>query len=240
MRSNHQVFLWMQFNDLPRSIFTSFDDYWNDYEKSVKDKKDILNPPLPLFEELHEFIQNPESTSMLLLGDSGLGKTLSTYLLADQLLSQWYLYIEDPLINKRPAYFPIFVRPALSEWTHKALKEEGFKKISTHYNLPENFSLLLIFDAYDECQTSEYIIIDNLSEAMDIPKDRPIKLITTCRPQTVAETDQKKLFQYNKSKLETRHFLGFSNPQLIESLLNYLLIYLNFLQGFFNVATDLN
>jgi len=202
-------------------VVTSFDEYWQDVEKAEKEKKVILNPPLNLFEELHDFIEHSELTSLLLLGDSGLGKTLSTYQLVDQLLSQWYLYLDDPHKNKKPSYFPIFVRPALSEWTHNALKNEGFKQVCEYYKLPENLPLLLIFDAYDECQTSEEVVTENISEAMGIPKDRTIKLITTCRPQTIAEPEQKKRFEF-RSKFETRHFLGFSNHQLIESLLNHL------------------
>jgi hypothetical protein len=75
--------------------------------------------------------------------------------------------------------------------TRRLIKNDGFKKVCEYYHLPDNLPLLLIFDAYDECQTNEEVVIENISQAMRIPEDRPIKLITTCRPQTIAETEQK-------------------------------------------------
>jgi len=76
----------------------------------------------------------------LLLGEAGLGKTLTTYLWVEQLLEQWWGHMNDTTAS--PTYFPLFIRPTVGQWSHKSIKG-AFIEAVKKYNLKDmNCSLM--------------------------------------------------------------------------------------------------
>jgi len=136
----------------------------------------------------------------------GPGKTLTTYMWADQLLGQWWTYIQDPSIE-RPPYFPLFIRPTLSNWTHSAL-EGAFLNALNQYGLQHtDIPLLVIIDGYDELQMD---VEDpaNLPKYLGISDYLNSKLIVTCRPNTIDDKELDERFSLN-GELQTYYFLPF-------------------------------
>jgi len=104
------------------------DHYWRRNEGQTNETN-AGNPPLKLNDAINGYLNNAYAPSLLLVGEAGVGKTLSVYLLADKLISQWRAYLK-PLTegekgevkeNSKPPYFPIFIRPAVKSWTHSSL-----------------------------------------------------------------------------------------------------------------------
>ncbi len=196
------------------------DVYWSHFESTSKARGKRGNSPLDLNNILTEFLNNADTSSLLLLGDSGLGKTLSTYLLADRLMAKWRTHLSD---SENKPYLPIFIRPTLKAWSHQELKD-GFAKALDFYGLKEvlkksKIPLLLIVDGYDECQADEAFNQhpQNLSEQLGIPPDANIKLFVTCRPDTVEFSALKERFEC-KNTLEVKYFLPFNIEQLLQYL----------------------
>jgi len=129
----------------------------------------------------------------MLLGDSGLGKTLSVYMWADQLMNRAWKYLEDKdnLHPKTPCYLPLFIRPTCKEWTQRELRD-GLEKTLQYYGLPKKFDsqpILLIIDGYDECRSEDDKM--NIVKLLGIPANSNIKLLITCRPGIVPENQLK-------------------------------------------------
>ena len=74
--------------------------YWQRYEQEIEQTSSASgNAPLDLNKTLQDFITRPGNSTLLLLGDSGLGKSLSVALFADKLIGEWRLhrqYSENP------------------------------------------------------------------------------------------------------------------------------------------------
>ena len=169
------------------------------------------NPPLDLHQTLQDFIIRPGNRTLLLLGDSGLGKTLSVCLFADQLLGAWHRHRQTPT-HPAPAYLPLLLRPALKNWSHSGL-QQAFAKAIDYYGLKNTtIPLLVIIDGYDECQLD--IAPQNLVTALGIPAQASVKLIVTCRPHTVEELQLTNRFAF-QGQLETRYFLPFNIKQIL-------------------------
>ena len=152
---------------------------------------------------------------MLLLGDSGLGKTLSVCLFADQLLGEWHQHRQTPNKHPAPPYLPLLLRPILKSWSHSAL-QQAFTKVIDYYGLKNTtIPLLLIIDGYDECQLD--IAPQNLVAQLGIPPQDSVKLIVTCRPQMVEEAQLTNRFAF-QGQIETRYFLPFAIKQVLEYL----------------------
>ena len=152
---------------------------------------------------------------MLLLGDSGLGKTLSVSLFADQLLGEWYLHRQRPDVHPAPAYLPLLLRPVLKNWSHSAL-QQAFTKAIDYYGLKNTtIPLLLIIDGYDECQADS--VPQNLAAQLGIPVQPQVKLIVTCRPETVEQSQLHNRFAF-QGQLQTRYFLPFHIKQVLSYL----------------------
>ena len=167
------------------------------------------NPPLTLAETFKEFIETPKSNTLLLLGEAGLGKTLTTYQWGDQLLNQWWAHINTG--TPAPAYFPIFIRSELPTWSHAHIKD-AFQEVARKYNLPPGIQPLVFIDGYDELQLDEAPTA--LVEHLGLQDLGGSKLIVTCRPHTVEKSAQGARFGFNGA-LTTRHFLPFSLDQLL-------------------------
>jgi serine/threonine protein kinase len=190
-----------------REVEEPIENYW-DRREVTKDPKEGPNPPLKLKDIFSEFVKARERSTLLLLGEAGLGKTLTTYRWADQLLSEWRAHI-----NKgagAPEYFPLFIRPTVPSWTHTAIKKAYLNVLAT-YGL-QDIPILVFIDGYDELQMDEEPI--NLVDHVGLAAYDNIKLVVTCRPNTV---DAKLLYErFNfKGNLETYYFLPFSLDQLL-------------------------
>jgi len=88
-----------------RVVEESIENYWDKWETCP-------NPPLKLDNIFKNFIEAPSCSTLLLLGEAGLGKTLTTYVWANQLIQNWWAYLKN-FSTKVPPYFPIFIRPTL-------------------------------------------------------------------------------------------------------------------------------
>ena len=201
------------------SVDESIETYWNRIEaaqaktEAVKAKEGVnANPPLTLAETFREFIETPNANTLLLLGEAGLGKTLTTYQWGDQLLDQWWAHMNTG--TPAPAYFPLFIRPELPTWSHAGIKG-AFQEVARKYNLPKGIQPLVFIDGYDELQLDADPM--NLVEHLELLALGHPKLIVTCRPRTVEQSTQGARFGFNGA-LTTRHFLPFSLDQLLDYL----------------------
>ena len=133
-----------------------------------------VNPPLTLKETLDTFINEPGSGTLLLLGEAGLGKTLSSYQWADQLLSQFWEWLNQTSgihqsLSSLP-YLPLFIRPWLPRWSYQCLKG-AVTKVLEKYGLDKTSTkvpLLIIIDGYDECQVDD--VPQNLVQQLGLPQ----------------------------------------------------------------------
>ena len=149
------------------SIDESIETYWARIEAAKNKGETDPNAPLTLAETFEEFLEAPYSTTLVLLGEVGLGKTLTTYQWGDQLLAQWWAHMNTG--SPAPTYFPIFIRPELPKWSHAHIKD-AFQEVTRKYNLPKGIQPLVFIDGYDELQrdeeptnTSDYPILIILS-----------------------------------------------------------------------------
>ena len=205
------------------SVDESIETYWNRIEaaqakieaakteeETPKAKEEVnANLPLTLAETFKEFIETPNSHTLLLLGEAGLGKTLTTYQWGDQLLDQWWAHINTGSLA--PAYFPIFIRPEVPTWSHSRIKG-AFQEVARKYNLPQGIRSLVFVDGYDELQLDA--APTNLADHLGLSDAGHAKLIVSCRPNTVKQSEQGTRFGF-KGALTTRHFLPFSLDQLL-------------------------
>ena len=207
----------------PYSVDESIETYWNRVEAAkvkegtsqseeetaqAKEEADP-NPPLTLAETFKEFIEKSNAHTLLLLGEAGLGKTLTTYQWGDQLLDQWWAHINTG--TPAPVYFPIFIRSEVSTWSHAGIKE-AFQEVARKYNLPKRIQPLVFIDGYDELQLD--VEPTNLVEHLGLLGMGNTKLIVSCRPNTVEKSALESRFGFNGA-LTTRYFLPFSLDQLL-------------------------
>jgi WD40 repeat protein/serine/threonine protein kinase len=205
-----------------RRVDEDLDTYWKRLEGHIEQEGtfNTSNPPLELNETFNDFLNNPQTSILLLLGESGLGKTLSTYQLAGNLLAQWWGCLES---NQRyTPYTPIFIRPMLNNWSYSELTDgidKVFERHQLDMSLPEfkNAPWLFIIDGYDECQAD--VEPQNLPQQLGLHNYPNAKLLVTSRPHIVNELELSNRFASNNN-LVVRYFLPFS----IHQLLNYLKI----------------
>ena len=194
------------------------------------DKKD--NPPVDLKETLDDFLKKPGSGVLLLLGEAGLGKTLTTYRLADAQVQAWRDYLNTPKAMQGEApYLPIFIRPTLKRWSHSALTDT-FTQAKEKYGLDQTATplrFLVIVDGYDECQldSEPQNLCTQLGIVHQSSGEHPsVKVVVTCRPNTVPELQLKERFGLSLSRdpgdrqkaLEVRYFLPFNFDQIVTYL----------------------
>ena len=195
-----------------RALEESIESYWNWIETAKKRGEAVQNPPLTLAETFKEFIETPISHTLLLLGEAGLGKTLTIYQWGEQLLKQWWKHVNKG--KPAPAYFPLFIRPDTPRWSHSGIKG-AFHAVARKYNLPQGVKPLVFIDGYDELQLDEKPT--NLVEHLGLSEAGYTKLIVTCRPNTVEKSALESRFSFNGA-LTTRYFLPFSLDQLLSYL----------------------
>ena len=196
----------------PYSVDESIETYWNRIEAAKIEEEVNTNPPLTLAETFEEFIETPNANTLLLLGEAGLGKTLTTYQWGDQLLNQWWTHMNTGA--PAPAYFPLFIRPEVTTWSHAGIKG-AFQEVARKYNLPKGIQPLIFIDGYDELQLDAEPT--NLVEHLGLSEIGHSKLIVTCRPQTVRKSELASRFGF-KGALAIRYFLPFRLDQLLSYL----------------------
>jgi len=184
---------------------------------SAEDKK-VAKSVLSTLEQTYEdFFSSEQGSTLLLLGESGLGKSLSTYQLAKHLLSQCWQYLQNPEGKKVP-YFPVLLRPTISRW-HTSELQDAFTKGLNAFGIPiavmREFRWLVIVDGYDECQADT--APQNLPHLLGLDVLSNAKLLVTCRPNTVNYLELHSRFAFN-GQLTTRYFLPFNVGQLLSYL----------------------
>jgi len=140
------------------------------------------------------------------LGEEGLGKSLSIFKLSDFLIKNFWIYISKNE-DEYPDYLPLFIRPILTEWTYSLLNGPLFiaiKKFSLH-----KIPLIILIDGYDELKidVEPINLVNHLGLFFDNSNnyDR-YKLIISCRPDKVNESDLNKYFNFN-NQLEIYYLL---------------------------------
>ena len=191
--------------------------YWQRWEQSAT-RGAMANAPLELQGELDAFTADPASGTLLLLGESGLGKSLGTYVMADRIQQQWWRHFADPDRHPKPPYMPVFIRAHAAGWSYPALKY-AYADIARRYGFePGQVAPLVFVDGYDECRMEEGQP-GNLVDHLGLPPGA--KLIVTCRPDTVPEEQLRERFGF-KGQLRTCHYLSFNSSQLLAYLKEHL------------------
>ncbi len=211
-------------------VLEDLDTYWKRFEveddKREKESHEIVklrseeiferNPPLPITSIIASFLAEKNPATLLLLGESGLGKTLSAYQLANSLLSDWWQMLQNPKEKEATPYLPVFIRANLTRWSHSELTgalDKALKKYDL--NIPamelKNARLLVIVDGYDECQVD--IKPQNLAVQLGLNALPNAKLLIISRPVAVDAQELQLRFAL-QDNLTVRYFLPFSILQI--------------------------
>uniref|UniRef100_A0A6B2KYF0 Protein kinase domain-containing protein n=1 Tax=Arcella intermedia TaxID=1963864 RepID=A0A6B2KYF0_9EUKA len=183
--------------------------YWSTYETNQKSSSG--NPPLDLFETFKNFLNEKEQRVLLFFGGSGLGKSLSTFLFAIDILKDWWNYLNQD--GKKPNYLPLFIRPALNSWNFSELKG-AFSKVIDFWGLGKlDVPFLIIIDGYDEC-AGNHSHLYNLPQHLGLPDHLECKLIITCRPAIFPKDKLMDYFSFQKT-LQVYYFLPFKTTQIL-------------------------
>jgi WD40 repeat protein/serine/threonine protein kinase len=172
------------------------------------------------------FDKTPEklsTDSLLIRGDGGIGKTLTTRYVVTRLIMTMREYLQQPIPNVLP-WIPILVRPGLSEWSHAEL-QNGFTKAlkSSIYGFDDqtiknlkNHPVLVIIDAYDELTLNQSP--QNLYQQLELDQWPDVKLLVTCRRETFKVSSQEmRIFGVN-GNYQKWYALSFHLNQLFDYL----------------------
>ena len=195
----------------------SVEAYWQKHEQDAG-KGEMHNPPRMLQQVLEDFVALPDAGALLLSGEAGLGKSLSTHVLADRLLQQWWRHFADPANRARPQVMPVFIRTHLASWTHGALQGACANVLARHRLQPGQATPLVFVDGYDECRIDDQAPA-NLGQHLGLPPGA--RLIVTCRPGTVPRDQVQQRFAW-QGKLQSCHYLSFGTSQLLAYLKQHL------------------
>ena len=195
----------------------SVEAYWQRHEQDAG-KEEMHNPPRMLQQVLEDFVASPEAGALLLSGEAGLGKSLSTHVLADRLLQQWWQHFADPANRARPQVMPVFIRTHLASWTHGALQGACANVLARHRLQPGQAAPLVFVDGYDECRIDDQAPA-NLAQHLGLPPGA--RLIVTCRPGTVPQDQVRERFAW-QGKLQSCHYLSFDTGRLLAYLKQHL------------------
>lgn len=194
-----------------------------------------------MWDSINTFLQSKDYV-LVLLGDSGVGKTLTTYQLAENLLAKWREFFQKihshssdlKKIQLPTYYFPVLLRPSLKEWNHDEIKG-GFLKSLRFYGLEkmiDKIKFLIIVDGYDECTVlkSDSMVLGNnskstftnicetlgIKDSLALSSTSPsFKLVISCRPETVKHADLASTFSFS-GNFQVFHFLSFNLEQMTE------------------------
>ena len=191
--------------------------YWERFENHAGPAT-VPNAPQPLQQVFEDFLASANAGTLLLLGEGGLGKSLSMCMLADRIQQQWWQHFAEPASHPKPRYLPVFLRNHVASWTHAALKNACADALQRHGLQPGQATPLVFIDGYDEVGIDEENP-GNLARHVGLPADA--RLIVTCRPGTVPEDQQQQRFAL-AGKLQGCHYLSFGTSQLLSYLKQHL------------------
>lgn len=145
-----------------------------------------------MYNIFNDFLSDNNQSTLVILGNSGSGKTISVNFLAETLAGSWKNYLSDSLRNLKPGFFPILVRPALQKWNLSEL-QNSMKQILEKYELTEktlkSVPIVLILDGIDECKMDgDLRSIFSCMGCEEIPGMK-YKTIVTCKQGKFSEDE---------------------------------------------------
>ena len=153
-------------------------------------------PFTPTIKRFEKFLMEEQQSVLILLGEAGLGKTLSTYKFADQLLKEWWKYLDfksTDSTERAPSHFPILIRWCDTELENaiaKALEcyaSTGYLEVFKTYLINATDPLIII-DGYDECKHNTQQLLINCLQWLGTEYPRA-KLIVTNRLKQESDLD---------------------------------------------------
>ena len=90
------------------------------------------NAPHQLQQVFDDFLASSIAGTLLLLGEGGLGKSLSMCMLADRTQQHWWQHFADPASQPKPRYLPVFIRSHVDSWTHATLENACADALQRH------------------------------------------------------------------------------------------------------------
>jgi WD40 repeat protein/serine/threonine protein kinase len=202
--------------------------------KNVTKDKNIPEQLENIPKTVTNFLEDKEQRSLLLLGESGVGKTLALYKeVADRLLTtlREQLFRTEKVLPHVLPHLPIFIRPGIEKstnhWSLDALKD-GINKALTSsvYNLStdaiaelKQYPVLFIFDGYDELTGLPKIpeVPPNLPELLGLADWPQAKLVVACRSNTILSSQLTTVFGV-KDKCHINYLLPFNIGQMLSYL----------------------
>ena len=210
------------------SRFKALNDWMEDYERfiSLKDESQSNNGaltdlslyvppkgdtgsdcqnPQPMEQLFQEFLDDKDAKVMLLLGDSGSGKTLYGKYLSRKASH----YKRTPLW----IHLPSIKNPV------QTLMEEGLQLqgvAGKQYQVYQQKPLLVILDDYDEAQISDNLYKSNHLENWNV------KVIITCRTNYVTPKNYSELFKPTDGTYIKRYLAPFSEDDVSSYLQNFI------------------
>ena len=199
-------------NDLVEA--RSFDIYLEPFGKNnVYDEKE---KPFSVMQCLKEFIEHPAKKSLLVLGDSGMGKTLLSLYVAKQVWEEKLslqqdilpLYIYLPaMVNKNGELSEKLLETHLKE--NCSLRNEEYIDYLRDHKVP----LLLILDGFDEIKWPGNLYTQNGWNKWNI------KLLCTCRPEAFVNYQNYQQYFVSLSEI---YLCSFNNQQKSQYIKKYL------------------
>ncbi|GAM52457.1 hypothetical protein EBME_0920 [bacterium endosymbiont of Mortierella elongata FMR23-6] len=161
-----------------------------------------------LTEKVNEFLRNPKKKILLLLGDSGAGKSTFNRALEASL---WHSYLNDPKQKRIPLLIAL---PEIDNPTHELVEKhlhlKGFSQKQIR-ELKQSHEFVFILDSYDESQQS-----GNLYRTNEINQERGWQgqVIIGCRSEYFGEDDRARFQPEDATQLQALVVAPFSDQKI--------------------------
>ncbi|MCX8565524.1 MAG: WD40 repeat [Glomeribacter sp. 1016415] len=161
-----------------------------------------------LTEKVNEFLRNPKKKILLLLGDSGAGKSTFNRALEASL---WHSYLNDPKQKRIPLFIAL---PEIDNPTHELVEKhlhlKGFSQKQIR-ELKQSHEFVFILDSYDESQQS-----GNLYRTNEINQERGWQgqVIIGCRSEYFGEDDRARFQPQDATQLQALVVAPFSDQKI--------------------------
>lgn len=165
--------------EAPRKLKKSFEEStdvtrFDCYVRPSGEKQIGSSESFCVFEEIDRFLETPYQRSLLILGDSGTGKSLLGIYIAWQFWERYQPGKRVPLFIHLPV---IAQEKRVGELLQAYLESEGLE--SQQISKVKKEPLLLILDGYDEIPEVGNLYLQNHWHTLNV------KIITTCRPEAL-------------------------------------------------------